>query len=141
MSQDIINCKQYGAEYFQGTLENIFKTVFSTALLYTINQIHEVIVHENPIYENLLQCNYCNKQCLKKSHLQQHEEACKEKKDIVRYLEMQLNIPYPTDILHTQCRFCQTCYTQKNTLTQHIKKCKKKQEYKEKLETQVAKLF
>ena len=57
MSQDIINCKQYGAEYFQGTLENIFKTVFSTALLYTINPIHEideVIVHENPLQCNLL---------------------------------------------------------------------------------------
>ena len=57
MSQDIINIPRYGAEYFQGTLENIFKTIFKTALLFTINPIHEideVIVHENPIYENPL---------------------------------------------------------------------------------------
>ena len=86
---------------------------------------------------NTYQCKYCLKDCLKKSHLDKHIESCREREDVVRSLEMQLDIAYPINIKYKQCRFCQTSYKEKYILTKHLKICKAKQKYRESLEAKL----
>ena len=135
LSHDITNCKQYGAEYFHGTLENIFKTILSTALLYAINPIND-IDNSQPL-NNPLQCKYCLNIFSSKTNYNKHVKKCKYKDDYIRNLELQLNISYDKPKSNNTCRFCNKVFSQVCYCTVHIKTCKAKQIYREKLEAQL----
>jgi len=81
-------------------------------------------------------CKYCNKECSRKFNLDKHLLTCKEKDDIVRGLELMLNIGYPL-VIPNECRFCNNMYLEKYTLTKHLKLCKEKEIYRSNLEQQV----
>lgn len=79
-------------------------------------------------------CKFCLKTFTRKFNLEQHYKSCKEKDDIIRGLEIMLNIEY-TQCEPNICRFCNNSYPQK--LKRHQNTCKVKEEYREHLETRV----
>jgi hypothetical protein len=135
LSDDIKHSPRYGSEYFEGQLDKICTIALSTALLYTINPIDSYNKPPNEILNNY-NCKYCNKICNRKYNIKKHLESCKEQNDIVRSLELMLDIPY-CNTEKNKCRFCNKIYGEKYTLTKHIKICKAKEEYKIKLEENV----
>ena len=84
-----------------------------------------------------LVCKYCCEIFSRKDYLKSHLKTCKEKEDVVRCLEINLNIDMKKSDSKYECRFCNKIYTKNSNLTRHVKTCKAKQEYREKLELQL----
>jgi hypothetical protein len=84
--------------------------------------------------KNTYECRYCLETFTRKDNLDRHTEtSCKEKNDVVRFLELKLDIK--VEIRKDKvCRFCEKEYTRKYSLTRHLNTCKKKQEYRKELE-------
>ena len=112
----------------------------------TINPADETTEENNPAIETpcpgnetqyssneTLQCKYCYGTFSRSDHLKNHIITCKEKDDVVRILEMQLDIQYKKTKIN-ECRFCNHIFSYKTALTRHKKTCKAKQEYRESLE-------
>jgi len=81
-----------------------------------------------------LMCKYCQENFTRIDNLKRHiESRCKEKNDIVRILEIKLDIKVKLrkDIA---CRFCCKELSKKSSLCRHLKTCKEKQEYRKELE-------
>ena len=133
LSDDIKHSPRYGSEYFEGQLDKICTIALSTALLYTINPIDSY--NKQPA-ETIgpLQCKYCFHVFSTKTNYNKHLKICKEKDELVRSLELQLNIPYNKPETINTCRFCDKSFPHKTNHTRHIKTCKAKKEYKIKLE-------
>ena len=89
--------------------------------------------------QNELKCKYCCDIFCRIDYLKSHVKICKEKEDVVRCLEINLNIDMKTTIDKNGCRFCNKIISHKNNFLRHVKTCKAKQEYKEKLEAQLQK--
>ena len=140
-SHNIIHCTQYGAEYFNGPLEEIFQLASQTALQYTVNPIMVDEETENNQNNDPLQCVYCLEIFSRKDNLEKHLKKCKEKDDFVRCLEIELGINFVKPNKKNQCRFCNSILSFKNAHTRHVKTCKQKYIYKEQLEAQVAEKF
>jgi hypothetical protein len=87
--------------------------------------------------QNSTNCYYCNKTFSRKDVKKRHEGTCKERYDIVRNMEIQLDIMYPENVLKNECRFCNHKSKSIYTLPKHIQKCKAKQEYRKSLETKL----
>ena len=79
-------------------------------------------------------CKYCFECFSRKDKLKTHNSSCREKEDIVRYLEMELDLEPPKAEHKNQCRFCNKCFSHKTNHTRHLKTCHHKQEYKLSLE-------
>ena len=92
------------------------------------------LINENVPSDFKHKCTYCEKQFLSKSNYNQHIKICKEKEDVIRSLEIQLDIPYTKSITHNSCRFCKKEFSKQSHCTRHLKICKAKQEYRESLE-------
>ena len=82
-------------------------------------------------------CKYCCDGFSRTDYLKSHIKICKEKEDVVRCLEINLNINMKKTSYKHECRFCNKNYTQNSNLTRHIKTCKAKQEYRESLEAKL----
>lgn len=146
MKKQLDHCKdiklrtECGFEYFEGPLKTVLTVILDTVELFTTNPIVTDLVPPIQIEPlDTLQCKYCYKILSTKSNYNQHKKTCKEKNDIIRKLEIQQNIPYQKNILHTECRFCNIQFSQKSALTRHIKICKEKTKYQEKLEEEIKK--
>jgi len=130
-----LELKKYGEEYFCGPLCEILDIVNDTAKLYRINEVKsaETVTNENPLYvksDTSLNCKYCMETYCRSDYLKSHIKICKEKEDVVRCLEINLNINMKNTNYKHECRFCNKNYTQNSNLTRHIKTCKEKQEYR-----------
>jgi len=130
---DLKHRRDYGLEYFEGSLNTILSNILVTLELFTAT----LTKHHVPLKK--LQCTYCYEEFCRNDYLKSHIKTCKEKNDAVRCLEINLNIDLKKTNSKHECRFCNKIYTQNSNLTRHIKTCKAKQEYREKLEVQVAK--
>ena len=139
-----IPCKKNIQELSENTTELTFNTTElttdTTELTKKMNNTTEQTGDTTePTNANNIEytCKYCNKVCKRKFNLDKHLKTCKEKDDIVRGLEIMLNISYPNKTQHTECRFCNKLYQEKYILSRHIKTCKAKQEYRESLEAKL----
>ena len=100
-----------------------------------IPQNNTVIPQNNTVIppKDTLKCKYCLETYSRIDSLKRHIETCKEKNDVVRRLEVKLDIQ--VDIRKDKmCRFCRKEFSQKCSLGRHINTCKKKQEYRKYLE-------
>ena len=133
---DDIKVKDMGNEWFEGPIDKIKQILLTTSNLFPAIPTPDTI----QIPEiNQLQCRYCLENYSRLDYLKIHMNACKEKYDFIRGLEMSLNIAMKQCEEKLGCRFCNDVFSRKSSLNRHIKTCKAKQEYKEKLEAQVAK--
>ena len=82
-------------------------------------------------------CKFCNKHFTRKDNKKTHEGSCKDRYDIVRTMEIQLGIEYPSCISKNECRFCHHESKTIYLVPKHIQKCKAKQEYRELLEAKL----
>ena len=145
LNSQLKNMREYGFEYFQGSLQSIISIIAHTVDLFkpSNNQLRDEHIKLSPDeylksqLTSRFQCVYCNKVCTRQFNLDQHKKSCKEKHDDVRCLEMKLYIQYPCDISHTQCRFCNLILNQTSALTRHVIQCKAKKEYRRKLESEL----
>ena len=80
-----------------------------------------------------LKCKYCLETYSRIDSLKRHIETCKEKNDVVRRLEVKLDIKVEIRKDKT-CRFCKKEFSQKCSLGRHLNTCKNKQEYRKELE-------
>jgi len=129
LADHIKHCKEYGNEYFEGQLDEICHIVLKIALEHRLNSY----TPDKKPEVNQLQCKYCLDIYSRIDNLDRHIKTCKERNDLVRNLEIKLNMK--VDIRKDNiCRFCNKEYTRKYTHTQHLNTCKKKQEYQTKLE-------
>ena len=81
-----------------------------------------------------LQCNFCFERYSRKDKLKTHMKMCKEKSDIVRYLELKLKIEISLPENKNECRFCNSIFTLKTNKTRHLKICQSKLDYQKELE-------
>jgi len=126
-----------GNEWFEGPMDTICQIALSSALAFKPIHLEEVKVVD--LTSTKIVCKFCNKHFTRKDNRKTHEGSCKDRYDIVRTMEIQLGIEYPTCISKNKCRFCHHESKTIYLVPKHIKKCKAKQEYKELLEAQVAK--
>lgn len=82
-------------------------------------------------------CKFCFEAYSRKDKLNTHIKTCKDKEDVVRYLELQLDIEPKIPKIKNQCRFCDKVFSQKTNHTRHLKTCQSKQDYKQKLESKM----
>ena len=83
-----------------------------------------------------LNCEYCLQNFSRIDALNRHSNTCRDKNDIVRYLERQLDIQIekPKD---NECRFCNRVFSQKTNCYRHLKVCKAKLIYRNTLEVKI----
>ena len=96
----------------------------------TIIPPNETIIPPNETF----QCKYCEENFSRGDSLKRHIKICKEREDVVRVLEMSMDIKFKKHENNNGCRFCSVIFSHKSALTRHIKTCKAKQEYREELE-------
>ena len=132
-SKNIKNKREYGFEYFQGSLEYIISIIAHSVEQYkpSNKQLSKLSPDEYSKTEvtSKLTCKYCNKN--------KHEIQCNNKNDYVRNIELKLNIDFPINLQMNQCRFCKSILSFKTSLTRHLKTCKAKKKYLTKLEDQL----
>jgi len=134
LSSDMKQCKEYGHEYFEGPIEKVCQIVQTVALEDYKQTKVDILSTISTSSNNELKCMYCQETYSRIDNLKRHiESRCREKNDIVRKLEIKLDIKVEIK-KDTKCRFCNKEYTQKSSLGRHLKKCKKKQEYQTRLE-------
>ena len=145
MKKQLDHCKdlklrtECGFEYFEGPLKTLLTVILDTVELFTTNPIVTDLVPPLQIEPlDTLQCKYCYGTFSRSDHLKNHIITCKEKDDVVRILEMQLDIQYKKTKIN-ECRFCNHIFSYKTALTRHIKTCKEKYKYQEKLEEEIKK--
>ena len=86
------------------------------------------------IMNNVLKCKYCEHIFSTQTNFNKHSKKCKEEEDIVRCLELQLDIKMKKPENRNCCRFCKKIFSRKNVLNKHIQNCPTKKEYRKYLE-------
>jgi hypothetical protein len=93
---------------------------------------NDTALSENDTYH--LNCKYCLENYSRLDYLKIHMNACKEKNDYVRTVELKLDIHVTLPVNKNECRFCNDIFSRKSSLNRHLNSCKAKQIYREKLE-------
>jgi hypothetical protein len=124
---ELIQRKDFGREYFEGSANTIRVIMGEIAMLYSEELEPESEQIDSPVVPNDV-CKWCMKCFSSKPILKRHIGSCKQKDNEIRLLEMETN----TEYIHrsTYCRFCQNSFTQSSHLQRHLQYCKSQEIYK-----------
>ena len=83
----------------------------------------------NPLV-NENRCEFCFET---KKKIKKHELVCKRRDDIVRVMELELDIKPDIPGCRTECRFCNKVLSRIDHLNKHLRICKEREEYHKQL--------